>query len=215
MLLPAPDTHLDQGMGGQSASRSGPPQPQPKLIQGFCASRRSVLVLLASLTLSGCVSPFSSVDQVAAQRDAIQRCYDEVIALSLFGLPTDEQLNALQPLLSAQLLSLLIQARAAQDRAFARHGGQEPPLVQGALMMSLFEGASRLVAIESTAQTNVWQVRLAYGDGPDSVVWSDQVWLVFESDRWRVNDIEFLGGWDFARQGRLTQMLSMVAKQGD
>ncbi|MCD8537184.1 MAG: hypothetical protein LRY56_06690 [Burkholderiaceae bacterium] len=192
--------------------------------------RRKLLVFGAASVaacLSGCTHGLVAKEvppsDQAAQAQAVQAFYSQVVKLQIFGVPTEEQLRALTPVISEKLAMLLRQARAAEHHLFARHGGAEPPLMQGALLVSLFEGANRFDSATPTAEANVWQATLAYGQGVDTVQWVDRVWLVraqpqqhrSEAHRmsWVVDDIQFSGQWDFARQGRLSEALQAIIEQ--
>ena len=194
-------------------------------VRGPVRERRrvaAVLGLVGLAGLSGCASLGSNHtgnDGLAKQRAAVEQFYNSAIKLQVFGLPSDAQFKALSPSLSDRLIALISQAKASQARELARHGGTEPPLVQGALFMSLFEGAIKLVALEPAAKPDVWQATLAYQAGADTVKWVDLVWLVDQpssgTHRWVVDDIEFGGQWDFARQGRLSQVLESLVSQAN
>ena len=179
------------------------------------------LGLASVASLAGCKTGLSMLSpntiDFDEQRETVETFYRTVIDLQVFGLPTRSQLQALTPLMSDRLLGLLRDAQAAQARALARHRGAEPPLVQGALWVSLFEGATRLVQVQRIAGLNAWQATLAYQQGSNAVEWQDRVWLVNQAragtNRWFVDDIEFGGQWDFARQGRLSTMLGNVIDQ--
>jgi len=178
------------------------------------------LLLLAMMLLLGACSPpsqllpeeRSQIDTIAAFQAAV---------LFEFGIPSQDKLAELAPLLSDNFNARLQAARDAEERAFARHGGSEPPLVQGSIFHSLFEGAQRIGRIEAdpaaTAETDAlaYLVTLEYGDptGPVNAifVWQDRVWLVEQNGSFVVDDVEFLGDWDFSVTGRLSVMLDEIA----
>lgn len=193
---------------------------------GSLNRRRLALIALglASVaSLAGCKTGLSTLSpntiDFDEQRETVESFYRTVIDLQVFGLPTSSQLQALTPLMSDRLLGLLRDAQAAQARELARHRGAEPPLVQGALLVSLFEGATRLVYVQPVTGLNAWQATLTYQQGSNAVEWQDRVWLVNQAragtNRWVVDDIEFGGQWDFARQGRLSKMLGNVIGHTD
>ena len=179
------------------------------------------VILIPTVLASGCASvPDTQVSrqiELASQRQSVVDFYNKVIELGVFGLPTDEQLQALAPLISLQLLALLREARATQAQALANQTQAQPPLIQGALFFSLFEGASRVDQVKPATVKDSWQVTLVYGQEVPVVRWTDRVWLVNEQQscagRWVINDIEFNGQWDFSRQQRLTQTLRTVTAQ--
>ena len=169
-----------------------------------------VVVVAAAMTIAGC----AVVDRdEAGQRQAVENFYTQAVALNVQGLPRQEELTRLAPLMSPALLELFEQARQAQAEDFKRHQGTEPPLVQGSIFFSLFEGAQRLVAILPSEAPNMWSVTLAYGQGTDAFEWIDDVRLVRLNGQWLVDDIDFMGQWDFARSGWLSNQLIAVQAQ--
>lgn len=134
-----------------------------------------------------------------------------VLDLPSGGLPSATEAEPLRAWLSPRLWGLLMAARAAQDRITADQGNRQPPIVQGSVFHSLAEGAQRIedVAPEPEAGQGAFRVALAYGApaGAQPMRWHDRVWLIAEQGRWVVDEVELLGGWDFAVRGRLSQRL--------
>lgn len=166
------------------------------------------------LLLVGCMSPSvssppKSADQ-AAQKVAVQEFFNEVVAANIYGLPSEAELERLAPFMSERLVSLFQQAQAQQAADRARHKGTEPPLVQGSPFVSLFEGATTVISITPGQQPTQWAVKLAYGQGADTVQWVDIADVTLESGRWVVSDVTFAGQWDFARHGHLSDVLKAV-----
>lgn len=193
--------------------------------------RRLCLMGLPMLALIGCHSgivtapdapsikrsPESVQNQAvlkqAEQRQVVAAFYERVMALHVYGLPTEEQRARLAPFVSTNLMNLMEQARKQQALDDARHRGSEPPLLQGSPFVSLFEGVTKVLAIEPGSTQNVWTVHLAWGQGSEQVRWTDLAAVAWESNRWVVSDIVFHGQWDFARRGRLSDSLSAVQAQ--
>ncbi len=168
-------------------------------------------MVMLGVAVVGCAAISSPNDQ--AQRQAVAQFYDAALAMDVQGLPDDAQMARLARLISPALLDQLNQARAQQALDFSRHQGSEPPLVQGALFFSLFEGAQELIAIEPDDQPLMWVVTLGYGHGADAFEWTDIARVVQLNGRWVVQDIEFMGQWDFARSGWLSNALLSVQAQ--
>lgn len=153
----------------------------------------------------------------AEQRKRIEQFQKQLIASPVMGLPSTEQLEALSPYLSNPLLTRLRAASQAQKAITQRSPMPEPPLVQGALFYSLFEGASRLVQVTHEGNDSSVLVTLAYltqPNDPSPVRWTDRVMLVIENQQTVVDDIQFLGQWDFSRQGMLSDQLDAVIAAG-
>ena len=146
---------------------------------------------------------------------AVHTFYKVYLKLGVGGVPSRTQQAQFAPLISTSLASLLRDARRAEEAHERRTKNQEPPLVEGDLFTSLFEGAHTYAIAGCTpaAATAECSVTLTYVDPRDAskYTWTDRVLCVRARRRWVVNDIVFGGSWDFARQGRLTDTLRAVA----
>jgi len=115
---------------------------------------------------------------------------------------------------SAGLFAVLEQARDAEAEYARRTHGDSPPLAEGDLFTSLFEGATRYRVAECRAKPSAatCRVALAYSEtgGGKPVEWTDTVALVRESGGWRVSDVEYGGTWEFMHAGRLVGVLEGV-----
>lgn len=138
------------------------------------------------------------------------------------GVPDAKTLARLRPLLSASLAGLLKEADAAEI-AYAKANKKEPvpPLVEGDLFSSLFEGAdSAQVGLCQVSDQNVLcPTKLSHSEGgvgsPNVTSWSDTLILAAEpGGAWKVDDILFGGEWDFARKGTLKDSLREVVQEG-
>ena len=177
---------------------------------------RTFIGLAVVLGLMGCASVSIDRETSQQQRAVVQDFYDKVMTMNVHGLPTPAELSELEPLMSERLVSLLNQAYSRQAREQTRHKGTEPPLIQGSIFFSLFEGATRLISIEPDDSPNMWAVTLAYSQ-PDTEAfsWTDEVLLSRESGQWVVDDIDLLGKWDFARTGWVSNaLLAAIQEQG-
>lgn len=104
-------------------------------------------------------------------------------------------------------LDLLLSKGAGAEAAFARENKGSPPLIEGDLFTSNFEGASsyRIGACIAEAKGAHCTVALTYDDGKGKpLAWSDTVYLVSTPDGWRVDDIGYGASWAFANKGRLS-----------
>jgi hypothetical protein len=111
-----------------------------------------------------------------------------------------------------------LEGAAEAERSYAKATrGQVPPLVEGDLFTSLFEGADayRVVSCQSEAGQGVCLVQLTSNDpGYKSPFrWQDKVYLVKGPHGWVVDDIEFLGNWPFMHKGRLQALLKKVIER--
>lgn len=120
-------------------------------------------------------------------------------------------------IVSSSLGALLSDAASAEASYNAATKGESPPLVEGDLFTSLFEGAQayKVNACTMEKESASCAVDLDYTDPRDKskVVWQDRVYLVREDDKWLVDDIEFLGTWEFMHKGRLKDLLAQVIEE--
>lgn len=167
-------------------------------------------------------NPSTQVAQVApAKQSAVERAEQFqrlIIAEPVMGLPTEEQLTTLKPLLSKNLQTRLQDAIQAQQTLTQRSSSPEPPWVQGALFYSLFEGASRWVHVApegSGSSVLVTVEYMAQPNDPSPVRWTDRFKLVIENQQPVVDDVQYLGQWDFSRKGLLSKQLDAVIAAGN
>jgi len=110
-------------------------------------------------------------------------------------------------------LAALLQRAGTAEEAFHKANKDAPPLVEGDLFTSLFEGAGsyRVGACRLEEKQAFCPVELAAKDGKGKALhWSDTVYLAQTSSGWRVDDIGYGGNWAFANKGRLTQTLQQI-----
>lgn len=129
------------------------------------------------------------------------------------GVPDTAGRQRLAPFLSEALVKLLSDAAAAEDAFAADTKGQSPPLIEGDLFTSLFEGATafKIGICKSDGKKGTCAAQLTYTSPNEKpVVWTDTVYLVDSGAGWRVNDIGYGGTWDFGNKGRLSETLKFA-----
>jgi hypothetical protein len=130
------------------------------------------------------------------------------------GIPSAEDRAKYAPYLSPALESLLSEAEAA-ERRFSKANKDSPPLVEGDLFTSMFEGATSVEVGACTGDSTKGRcsVRLVYDDkSAKPTLWNDTVFLVNTPAGWRVDDIAYGGNWSFGNKGRLTQLLRQTVE---
>ena len=135
--------------------------------------------------------------------------YQRCLKLRPVGLPTDEEQAALSPFLSERLERLLEQARARQAEFGQQFPGEKPPLVDGSLFSSLFEGPTSFEvgpAVKRAGQDGVTRVPVSFRYGNEAA-WQDVVLVKREQDRNVIDDIEYGGAGEFNPPGRLSETL--------
>jgi hypothetical protein len=172
------------------------------------------LIIIAAISCQP--KPAQQRAQVAAVRDF----YRTIMTFKDDGVPSNENIGRLSPYISRSFRDLLLAALAAEERDYQRTKGSEPPLVEGSLFYSLFEGADRVKAVTPDQKhgPDAYLVSLEYGDPKvkrQFTQWQDRADLVFEDGRWVVNDLELLGDWPFGSKGKLSVILHAVAAFDD
>ncbi|MGB7291208.1 MAG: DUF3828 domain-containing protein [Thermodesulfobacteriota bacterium] len=149
----------------------------------------------------------------------VNKFYGVYLKLHSFGIPNEGQQAQYSPYISTELAELLMRADETEQEHEAATKGEEPPLVEGDLFTSLFEGASSyaITSCESNDASAFCVVEFKYlnpGDKSD-VKWKDKVYLVKGNRGWAVDDIEYLGDWQFMHKGRLKDLLKEVIEEGN
>ena len=155
----------------------------------------------------------AAADDVAALRGAAEGFYGVYKTFHPSdGIPDDAGRARYRPVLSPKLDALLAQAGDAEKR-FAAANKDSPPLIEGDLFTSLFEGATdvKVGTCATSGQTGRCTAALTYASpGNKPTQWSDTVYLVNTPAGWRVDDIGYGGTWDFGNKGRLSETLGQV-----
>jgi len=139
------------------------------------------------------------------------------------GIPDARGRAKYEPVISPALDKLLVAGDQAEAR-FAKANKDSPPLIEGDLFTSNFEGATAFKVGTCTAngQRGTCSVRLTYDPGKTNnpkdkpFSWTDTVYLVQTPAGWRVDDIGYGGTWDFGNKGKMSDTLkSAIADAGD
>lgn len=127
------------------------------------------------------------------------------------GIPDAQGRAKYAPYISSALEKLLVQGAEA-ERAFAKANKDSPPLIEGDLFTSNFEGATsfKIGACQGDAKAGRCAIALTYDDRKSSpkgkpLNWNDMVYLVATPSGWRVDDIGYGGSWDFGNKGRMSE----------
>ena len=133
------------------------------------------------------------------------------------GIPDATVRLRFQPVLSPRLNKQLSDAASAQARLTAKVKNAVPPMLEGDIFSSLFEGATgwKVGACQTSAKTARCPVALSYAPPPAATRakpanWMDTVVLVNTPQGWKVDDVVYDAGFAFGNTGRLSDMLAMV-----
>jgi hypothetical protein len=133
------------------------------------------------------------------------------------GIPDAKGRAKYAPVMSDALNALIARAGAAEDKFGAAHK-DSPPLVEGDLFTSNFEGATSftIAPCSASGRTASCKIALVYqspGDKPIS--WTDALMLVQTEKGWAVDDIAYGATWAFGNKGTLTQTLKHVIEDAN
>ncbi len=180
------------------------------------------MVRLFSSFLFGILCVILCLNAQAQQNEqvlAVSSFYKTILKFKDGGVPTRRNIDRLSPFISEYFRNSLLHARDVEDKNIKRTKGSEPPLVEGSLFFSLFEGADKYTAIKAEPDKNpvAYLVNLEYRDPyrkHEIVKWQDRAILIKENNQWVVNDLELLGKWQFGAKGKLSEILRRVIKEG-
>ena len=128
------------------------------------------------------------------------------------GIPDAAGRAKYAPFISAALDRLLADGNAAEIK-FNKANKDSPPLIEGDLFTSMFEGATsyKVCACKVSGAQASCAVGLVYDIRKDAPIrWTDTVTLTKTKAGWRVDDIFYGGNCEYANKGRLGATLRQV-----
>jgi hypothetical protein len=128
------------------------------------------------------------------------------------GLPDAAARARLAPLMTPALQQLFANAAATEAHFTGAHKNL-PPLIEGDIYSSLFEGPTQFAIGACTGSTTkaTCPVALTYTDKNGITRWTDTLFLASTASGWKVDDIGYGGNWDFGNKGKLSETLRQVA----
>ena len=125
------------------------------------------------------------------------------------GLPDAGSMNAYDAFVCPSLGAALRDARVHQEQFRASNPGEKPPMVEGDLFSSLFEGPDSYSAAGSKIEGVRASVTmdLRHGEGSAATSWQDTVLLELDDGIWCISDVQYGGKWPSANRGRLSESL--------
>jgi hypothetical protein len=135
------------------------------------------------------------------------------------GIPDAKGRAKYEPYISPALDKLLTDGNSAEAR-FAKANKNSPPLIEGDLFTSNFEGATSYKLGACTASDAKGSCKVTLTDDPGKttnpkdkpISWTDTIYLVETPSGWRVDDVGYGGSWDFGNKGRMSETLASVIK---
>lgn len=131
------------------------------------------------------------------------------------GIPDNAGRARLAPYLAPGLNKLLADGAAAEARFAAKIKGS-PPLLEGDLFSSMFEGATAWKLGACSANGNLARCPVAFTHIDPKlppVVWTDTLVLANTPQGWCLDDIAYGGGFQFGNTGSLTDTLKTVLRE--
>jgi hypothetical protein len=174
----------------------------------------AVLLLLASPTLAQGADPAAAVSAFYAVYQG-QQAHGG-------GIPDATGRLRYSGVLSSRLNKQMLEAARAQDKLTAKVHNAVPPMLEGDIFSSLFEGATawKIGACSGDAKTQRCNVALTHvvatapGAKPEKPAnWNDTVVVVSTPAGWRVDDVLYDANFAFGNTGKLSDMLQMVVSQ--
>lgn len=170
----------------------------------------------AAAALISCLAAFPASAQDAVTTTANQ-FYQALLSAPpgpAGGIPDAAGRARLAPLLTPGLNKALADAAGAEAR-FKAKNKDSPPLMEGDIFSSLFEGPTQfqLGACRGDDKLQRCAVSLSRQDpGKPAVRWSDTLVLA-NSGGWKVQDIAYDANFAFGNTGTLSEMLKMAASE--
>jgi hypothetical protein len=175
-------------------------------------------ILLAILLMLAGAAQAQTSDPTAVA-NAFYAVYAAQHAQTGGGIPDATGRLRYSAMLSPRLNKQLADAAAAQRRLTAKMKNVVPPMLEGDIFSSLFEGATawKVGACPNDGKTARCTVALTYATPPAAgkqaakpTNWNDTLVLTNTPQGWKVDDVLYDAGFAFGNTGRLTSMLQMV-----
>lgn len=106
---------------------------------------------------------------ISNQKHTVDSFYKTVIIGKYYEIPDSSQICKIKPYISKQLQKLLMEARITEDIRADNLTEPSPPLIEGSLFTSLFEGPDTLLDIKAdTIAGNTFLVRFQHKINSDA-----------------------------------------------
>jgi hypothetical protein len=180
-------------------------------------SKHWIVAIPAMLLLAG--AAYAADDSAQKAATDFYKASMSVKSIHIEGIPPAKVRAKLTPYITPTLDKLLADSDKAEDIHTKKTKNEEPPLVEGDLFSSTFEGVTtyKVGACETKADAATCPVDLTYSDAQDKSTskWTDKLMLVRVNGEWRVDDIAYGGTWDLGNKGKLTEILKAAVKDAN
>jgi hypothetical protein len=178
---------------------------------------RAALAAAALALVVACASAEAARPATApTPEEGARAFYGKVVRLGIRGVPDATQLREIAPAVSSSLARALRDAAGAERRHRKATGNREPPLWEGDVFSSLFEGPTEATVDRCQTEGDHAQciASLSFRDYfGGSHRWNDRAIMVRERGRWVVDDIAYEARWAFGNKGTLRANLADVVAQ--
>ena len=142
----------------------------------------------------------------------VKEFYSACLEARPSGLPTEAEMKILSPFFSPELTELFVKARKYQADYIKGHPDDKPPLIEGDLFSSLFEGPTAFEVGPAEKMDQRYRVYVRFSradpkDLKDVFRWKDAVIVKRQGSGFVIEDFEFLGDWPFKNGDRLSDIL--------
>jgi hypothetical protein len=189
-----------------------------KTLRSMGWAMAAVFAVLGLALLGGCSKqPGATTDKPAATpAKAVQHFYTWRIHTQGTGVPNDQQLAALTPLVSDELHALLVETAEREKSRPPRKPGKDRTFVDGDLFSSLFDGPTSFVASDTetlAGDEHMIAVQLTSAQQLPALRWTDRVRVIKEHDHYVVADIEYANHWNVGSGQSLVGTLKKQARR--
>ena len=177
-------------------------------------SRAAILPLVlavAACTGTRTTGPGPACPASTAPEGVVCAFYTRYLEMRPAGLPTAGQQASLEPWISGRLEARLDEARRVQGQFRDQNPSEKPPLVDGFLFASLFEGPTSFTVEAAATGDGITRVPVQFRYGTEAT-WQDVAVLVREGPGYVIDDIEFAGAGPFNPAGRLSDALDRAGE---
>lgn len=174
--------------------------------------------IAALLLLAGCLASApafaDAASQMAVTAEGFYAAYGKQKRIG--GLPDAAARAAYAPYLSPRLEKQLSDA-ARTEASYTKKFKAVPPLFEGDLFTSMFEGATgwKVGACTVSGDAGKCPVQLTHADPKTPVTWTDTLLMADTPAGWKVDDVIYGAGFDFGNNGRLSETVRLVLAQAD